>query len=89
MESGTPNTLFLPLLGTALIALVFLGLWVWTLFKSREDRRQLRALEDELREKEDLLIQARRMEAVGILAGSIVHNLNNLLAVILGHTRMA
>ena len=29
------------------------------------------------------------MEAVGILAGSIVHNLNNMLAVILGHTRMA
>ncbi|MBE0567165.1 MAG: hypothetical protein IH621_14490 [Krumholzibacteria bacterium] len=35
------------------------------------------------------LTQARRMEAVGILAGSIVHNLNNMLAVILGHTRMA
>lgn len=89
MESGTPNIHFIPLIGTALIALVFLGLWVWTLFKSREDRRQLRALEEELREKEDLLIQARRMEAVGILAGSIVHNLNNLLAVILGHSRMA
>ena len=38
---------------------------------------------------EHQLTQARRMEAVGILAGSIVHNLNNMLAVILGHTRMA
>jgi signal transduction histidine kinase/ActR/RegA family two-component response regulator len=38
---------------------------------------------------EHQLAHARRMEAVGILSGSIVHNLNNLLAVILGHARMA
>ena len=29
------------------------------------------------------------MEALGILSGSIVHNLNNLLTAILGHTRLA
>ncbi len=32
---------------------------------------------------------ARRMEAVGLYAGSITHNLNNLLSVILGHLRLA
>jgi CheY-like chemotaxis protein len=38
---------------------------------------------------EEQLDGARRMEAVGIMAGGIVHNLNNLLAVILGHARIA
>jgi len=44
---------------------------------------------DEVLQLENQLNQARRMEAVGILAGSIVNNLNNLLAVIMGHARMA
>ncbi len=35
------------------------------------------------------LNQAQRLEAVGIYAGSIIHNLNNLLSVIIGHTRLA
>ena len=34
------------------------------------------------------LAQSQRFEAVGVMAGSIVHNLNNLMSVILGHTRM-
>ena len=33
--------------------------------------------------------QSQRMEAVGVYAGSIIHNLNNLLAVILGHAGLA
>ena len=70
-------------------AVVFLVLWIVTLIRSRNNRLHLRDLQGELRNLENLLVQARRMEAVGILAGSIVHNLNNLLAVILGHTRMA
>jgi signal transduction histidine kinase/ActR/RegA family two-component response regulator len=35
------------------------------------------------------LQRAQRMEALGILSGSIMHNLNNLLAVVLGQARLA
>ncbi|MCB1183983.1 response regulator [bacterium] len=79
----------LPLLGVLAAA-------VWLGFDNRRQRRRVRRLVAEAREHETgrrqletQLKQAHRMEAVGILAGSIVNNLNNLLAVILGHTRMA
>ena len=51
--------------------------------------RRQRIIDTEIQQLEARLEQAHRMEAVGILAGSIVNNLNNLLAVILGHTRIA
>ncbi|MEZ4387551.1 MAG: response regulator [Candidatus Krumholzibacteriia bacterium] len=35
------------------------------------------------------LSRAQRMEALGILSGSIMHNLNNLLSVVLGQARLA
>jgi two-component system cell cycle sensor histidine kinase/response regulator CckA len=35
------------------------------------------------------LQRAQRMEALGILSGSIMHNLNNLLSVVIGQARMA
>jgi signal transduction histidine kinase/ActR/RegA family two-component response regulator len=35
------------------------------------------------------LQRAQRMEALGILSGSIMHNLNNLLSVVLGQARLA
>jgi signal transduction histidine kinase len=41
-----------------------------------------RALEDQLRE-------ARRLESIGVLAGGIAHEFNNLLTTILGHTDLA
>ncbi len=47
-----------------------------------EDRSRIHSLQSRL-------AQAQRLEAVGIFAGSIIHNLNNLLSVILGHTRLA
>lgn len=89
MDTVVDNNLFPTLLTACLCAAGFLGLWLFTLRQGRRLRQRLRALEAQLQEKENALVQARRMEAVGILAGSIVHNLNNLLAVILGHTRMA
>jgi signal transduction histidine kinase/ActR/RegA family two-component response regulator len=52
-------------------------------------QRREQRLDNRLLELTNQLKQAHRMEAVGILAGSIANNLNNLLAVILGHTRIA
>jgi len=80
---------FLPL--AALSALVLLLLWALFRLRNRERNLDL-LLQASGKDRESLegqLTQAHRMEAVGILAGSIVNNLNNLLAVILGHTRIA
>jgi len=68
-----------------LVGLVLGGLlgWLW--------RRRGRD-EDAGEEAESLrqrLQRAQRMEALGILSGSIMHNLNNLLSVVLGQARLA
>jgi signal transduction histidine kinase/ActR/RegA family two-component response regulator len=80
---------FLPLVAFIAIAVVL----AWALFRTRWTLHKIRARQKETEQtRQDLegqLGQAHRMEAVGILAGSIVNNLNNLLAVILGHTRIA
>jgi two-component system cell cycle sensor histidine kinase/response regulator CckA len=89
METLLGNRLFPWFLGALLGLGVFLALWLVSLVRSRRLHRRLDELDEEFQRADNQLTQARRMEAVGILAGSIVHNLNNLLAVILGHTRMA
>jgi signal transduction histidine kinase/CheY-like chemotaxis protein len=80
---------FLPLVTLIGVALAL----AWALFRSRrtlnKTRTRLQETEQVRQNLEGQLNQAHRMEAVGILAGSIVNNLNNLLAVILGHTRIA
>jgi signal transduction histidine kinase/CheY-like chemotaxis protein len=52
-------------------------------------RRRTSELENEAEHLRDQLQRAQAMEALGILSGSIVHNLSNLLTAILGHTRLA
>jgi signal transduction histidine kinase/ActR/RegA family two-component response regulator len=60
----------------------------WLVFEHRQRRRSATA-ETEADRLRDQLQRAQAMEALGILSGSIVHNLNNLLTAILGHTRLA
>jgi PAS domain S-box-containing protein len=42
----------------------------------------------EFRQMEEQLRQARKMESIGLLAGGVAHEFNNMLAVILGYTQL-
>lgn len=50
------------------------------------DRKEAETAREELQGK---LMQAQRLESVGLLAGGVAHDFNNMLGVILGNTELA
>ena len=54
-----------------------------------EDITERKLAEEALRESEEKLHQAEKMEALGTLAGGIAHDFNNILSAILGYSELA
>jgi len=51
--------------------------------------RQLRMEMEQRRQAEEELLNARKLESVGVLAGGIAHDFNNFLTVVQGNTELA
>jgi PAS domain S-box-containing protein len=59
------------------------------LWGTTQDVTEQREAEHARRELEDQLREARRLESIGVLAGGIAHEFNNLLTTIIGHAELA
>ena len=59
------------------------------LFGTIQDVTELHRQEDQRRELEGRLLQAQKLESLGVLAGGVAHEFNNLLTSILGNADLA
>ncbi len=53
------------------------------------DVTELKEAEEENKALEAELVQAQKMESIGVLAGGIAHDFNNMLGIILGYAQLA
>jgi len=56
---------------------------------SGEDTTEATRMENERKQLEDQLSQARKMESIGTLAGGIAHDFNNILYPVIGYTELS
>ena len=54
-----------------------------------EDISQRKSAETEAQRLEEALLQARKMEALGTLAGGVAHDFNNILSAVIGYSELA
>jgi signal transduction histidine kinase len=60
----------------------------WVFLQIATDITRLKALERERRESEEKLHHSEKMEAMGLLAGGVAHDLNNLLSGIVSYPQL-
>ena len=56
--------------------------------ESHERAQELARLNEELRKTYDQLIQSQKMSSLGLMAGTVAHDINNPLSVIMGHAQL-
>lgn len=61
----------------------------WLVAEFNVDITERRRLEEEGKKLQSQLAQAQKMESVGLLAGGVAHDFNNMLSVILGQAELA
>lgn len=87
---GTPHPTLLALVGLAVAACgVAVFLYVRERRRTRHAGLRIARRNAEIERLRQQLQDARRLEAVGVLAGGIVNNLNNLLSAMMGSARLA